>query len=43
MDGEVEDAECIGDHIASASFTGGPIVDFENLDFKIASGLMKIF
>ena len=40
--GEVEDAESVDDLISSASFTGKSILDFENLDFKIASGLRKI-
>ena len=39
--GEVEDAWSIDDFITSASMTGRPIPDFENLDFKIASGLSK--
>ena len=36
--GEVEDA----DTITSTSVTRKPMPDFENLDFKIASGLRKI-
>ena len=40
--GEVEYANSIGDLITSASSTGRPIPDFENLDFKIATGLRKI-
>ena len=40
--GEVEDAKNIDDLITSASVTRKPILDFENLDFKIASGLRKI-
>ena len=40
--GEVEDATSIADLISSASTTGKSILDFENLDFKIASGLCKI-
>ena len=40
--GEVEDAKSIDDLITSASFTGESILDFANLDFKIASGLRKI-
>ena len=40
--GEVEDIECIDELSTSASITGRPIPDFENLDFKIASGLWKI-
>ena len=40
--GEVEDAKSIDDHITSASVSGKPIPDFENLDFKIATGLRKI-
>ena len=40
--GEVEDAKSIDDIIVSASLSGRPILDFENLDFKIASGLVKI-
>ena len=40
--GEVEDAESMDGLIASASWSGRPIPDFENLDFKIASGLRKI-
>ena len=39
---EVEDAKSIDDLIASASMAGKPILDFENLDFKIASGVTKI-
>ena len=34
--------ERIDDRITSASFLADPILDFENLDFKIASGLKKI-
>ena len=37
-----EDAKSIDDLITSASIPGRPILDFENLDFKIASGLRKI-
>ena len=40
--GEVEGAESIDDLITSAPFTGEPIMDFENHDFKIAGGLRKI-
>ena len=40
--GQVEDAESIDGLIASASETGRPIRNFENLDFKIASGLREI-
>ena len=40
--GEVEDAKSIDGFITSASRTGIPIPDFENLDFKIASGRMGI-
>ena len=40
--GEVEDAYSIDDLITSASITGEPKADFENLDFKIGSGLRKI-
>ena len=40
--GEVEDATSIDNLIPSASTTGKPIPDFENHDFKIASGLKKI-
>ena len=39
--GEVEYAESIDELVTSASITGDPILDFENLDFKIASGLRK--
>ena len=39
--GEVGDAESNDDLITSSSITGTPIPDFENLDFKIASGLRK--
>ena len=35
-------AESIGDIIISALVTGQPILDFENLDFKIAHGFRKI-
>ena len=34
--------ESIDDRITSASVTADPILDFENLDFKIASGVKKI-
>ena len=37
--GEVEDDKSIDDLITSASIIGDLILDFENLDFKIASGL----
>ena len=37
--GQVEEAESIDDLITSASETGRLIRNFENLDFKIASGL----
>ena len=40
--GEVEDAKRIDQLITSASTTGDPIPDFENLHFKIVSELMKI-
>ena len=40
--GEVEDAESIDEFITLASSIGDPILDFENLDFKIASGLRNI-
>ena len=40
--GEVEDAIIIDELIASSSETGRPIPDYENLVFKIASGLMRI-
>ena len=40
--GEVEDGKSIDGLITSASITGKPIPDFENLDFKIASGHRKI-
>ena len=40
--GEVEDEESIDDLSTPASRTGRPIPDFENLDCKIVSGLMKI-
>ena len=40
--GEVEDEKSIDELISSASITGRSIPDFENLDFKIASGLRKI-
>ena len=39
---EVEDAKRIDELITPASLTGDPIPDFENLDFKIASGLSEI-
>ena len=39
--GEVEGAKSIDDLITSASIPGEPIPDFEDLDFKIASGLKK--
>ena len=39
---EVEDAKSIDDLITSPSTTGRPILDFENLDCKIESGLRKI-
>ena len=38
--GEVEDAKHVDG--TSTSKTGDPTLDFENLDFKIASGLGKI-
>ena len=41
--GEVEDVSGIDDLVTSASTTGRPIPDFEDLEFKIASGLRKIF
>ena len=41
--GEVEDADSIDELITLASFTGRPTPDFENLDFKIATRLRKIF
>ena len=40
--GEVEDAESIDELITSASMKGEPILHFENLDFKTASGLKNI-
>ena len=40
--GEVEDAKNIDDLFTSASIPGTSILDFENLDFKIGSGLRKI-
>ena len=40
--GEVENAKCIVDLMNSASVTGHTIPDFENLNFKIASGHRKI-
>ena len=40
--GDVEDAKGTDDLITPASFTGISKPDFENLDFKIASGLRKI-
>ena len=40
--GEVEDATSIDELSFSASSTGDPILDFENLNFKIASGLRNI-
>ena len=40
--GEVEDAKSMDELITSATITGRPTPDFENLDFKIASGLRKI-
>ena len=40
--GEVEDAKSIDELITSASVTGDPILDFENVDVIIASGLRKI-
>ena len=39
--GESYDGKRIGDLITSSSFTGRPILDIENLDFKIARGLRK--
>ena len=39
--GEVEETTRIDDLITSTSITRTPILDFENLDFKIASGLRK--
>ena len=40
--GRVEDAKSFDELFTSASLAGDPIPDFENLDFKIASGLRKI-
>ena len=40
--GEVEDAKYIDEPTTPASITGRPILDFEKLDFKIASGLRKV-
>ena len=40
--GEVEHAGRIDDIITAAFITGRPALDFENLDFKIASRLGKI-
>ena len=40
--GEVEDAQSIDDLITSASISGEPILDFENLDFKSTRGVRKI-
>ena len=40
--GKVKDVKSIDDLIISASKTGKSALDFENLDFKIASGLRKI-
>ena len=40
--GEVEDALSINELITLASIAEDPIVNFENLDFKIASGLRNI-
>ena len=40
--GEVEDAESIEELITSATTTGDPVLDFENLDINIASGLKKM-
>ena len=40
--GAVEDAKSIDDPITSASITGKSILDFENLDFKIARQDPKI-
>ena len=40
--GEVQDAKSIDELITSASTTGRRTPDFENLDFKIATGLRKI-
>ena len=40
--GEVEDAESINELITSATVTGDPIPDIENVDVKTASGLRKI-
>ena len=40
--GEVEDAKSIYGLTTSASIAGKPTLDFENLDFKIASGLKKL-
>ena len=39
--GDVEDARSIGGHITSASITRRSMLDFENLDCKIARGLRK--
>ena len=38
---KLEDAKSIDDLITLASFSGRPIPDFENLEFKIASKLTK--
>ena len=40
--GENENTKSIDDLLTSASMTGRPILDIENLDFKTASGLRKI-
>ena len=39
--GEIEDPESIDELITAASITSRPILDFENLDFKVGSGLRK--
>ena len=39
--GEVADAKDIDDLIISASFRGKPMLDFENLDFKIAASRLR--
>ena len=41
--GELEDAKSVHELITSAPITRKPIPDFENLDFKIASGLAMAF
>ena len=42
MDWRIEDAKSIDDFTTSASLTGKPMPDFENLDFKSARGVRKI-